>query len=303
MAAQRHGLIKSVRLIGWRLTTVAIVAAIALGIIGAVLSAIITASVTSTAITSRLVIFSVITVTLAMIGKYVGQLIYPNFRENTQAKVIGDLNALEKEPVVDEYRAFIEDMSTLLGRAARFRCVIVDDFGVLDRTTRMVLEHYLQHQADERRSELWVIFFLAADNKSSRSKLTVLCETSPTGIAGSGFSGRSHWLNRRDSSLPRHTEFLIGPHSVPSGRSYRTPAGWYIWRIYSGRPTANGAAQLKEEGRRCLRSFLRHCYQREPRPQSMALRTRYTGQLLPGTRTPVQAVACPAARAAFPCRN
>ena len=163
MVAQRHGLIKSVRLIGWRLTAVAVFAALAVGIVAAVLSAMKASSATSTSITPRLVIFSAITVTLAMIGKYAGQLIYPNFRENTHAKVTADLNALEKAPITDEYRKFIEEMAALLGRAAQFRCIIVDDFGVLDQTTRMVLDSYLRHQADDQRSELWVIFYSAAD--------------------------------------------------------------------------------------------------------------------------------------------
>lgn len=163
MAAQRHRLIKSVRLIGWRLTTVVVLAALAVGVVGAVVSAITSNSVTSTSITLRLVIFSVITVTATMIGKLAAQLIYPNFRENTLTKVIDDLKALEKEPVSDQYRAFVDELTMMFGRLSQFRCVIVDDYCVLDRVTRMVLDNYLRHQADEQRSELWVIFYPVTD--------------------------------------------------------------------------------------------------------------------------------------------
>ena len=214
MAAQQHGLIKSVRLIGWRLTTVAIVVALAVGIVGAVLSAITTASRTSGSITLRLVIFSAITVTLAMIGKYVGQLIYPNFRENTLAKVTDDLNALEKGPVSDEYRAFIEEMAALLGRLAQFRCVIVDDFGVLDRTTRMVLESYLRRQADDQRSELWVIFYSAAD-KSLEVEIDRPMRNKPYGY-------RRIRLFRQEPLTESQRRLLAEAYGVPQRTIFRT---------------------------------------------------------------------------------
>lgn len=161
--AQRHGLIKSVRLIGWRLTTVAVLAALIVGAAGAVLSAITKTSGTSTSITLRLVVFSSITVALAMIGQFIGKLIYPDFRSNTLAKVTDDLKELEKGSITKQYQAFVDELAVLLGGLAQFRCVIVDDFGVLDRTTRMVLQRYLCYHADDQRSELWVIFYSAAD--------------------------------------------------------------------------------------------------------------------------------------------
>jgi hypothetical protein len=214
MAAQRHGLIKSVRLIGWRLTTLAIVGALAVGIAGALLSAVATASRTSSSITLRLVIFSAITVTLAMIGKYVSQLIYPNFRENTLAKVIDDLNALEKGPVTDQYREFIEEMSALLGRAAEFRCVIVDDFGVLDRTTRMVLDSYLRRQADDQRSELWVIFYSAAD-KSLEVEIDRPMRNKPYGY-------RRIKLFQQEPLTESQRRQLAEAYGVPQRTTFRT---------------------------------------------------------------------------------
>jgi hypothetical protein len=176
-AAQRHGLIKSVRLLGWRLTAVAVVVALAVGIAGAVLTAL---DSTSSTLTLRLVIFSAVTVALAMIGQLASQLIFPDFRDNTLAKVTDDLKDLEAAPVTDQYRAFVDEMAALLGRLAQFRCVIVDDYGLLDQTTRMVLDSYLRTQADNQRSELWVIFYSATD-KSLLPKVTRRERSKPYG--------------------------------------------------------------------------------------------------------------------------
>jgi hypothetical protein len=76
-------------------------------------------------------------------------------------KVAADL-AGNQDPVTDAYRAFIAELADRPADFAAIRCVIVDDYGLLDMTTRLTLDRYLRQHAGEDRAELWVVFYAAA---------------------------------------------------------------------------------------------------------------------------------------------
>ncbi len=162
--AQRHGLVTSVRLLGTRLYAVTVAAAIAVGVAVAWLTNVASHAGSSGSVT-RFVGISAGVVALTLCGKVLGQALVPDVRSRAMVKVAGDVAEQAKAPT-DAYRAFIDDLAALLTRSAGFRCLIVDDLTALDKTTRLVLDSYLRHQARESRPELWVIFYYAAIDKT-----------------------------------------------------------------------------------------------------------------------------------------
>lgn len=56
------------------------------------------------------------------------------------------------------YKRFIDQLALELTNTANIRCLVVDDFWLVDEITQHVLLQYLVEYADERRPELWIVF-------------------------------------------------------------------------------------------------------------------------------------------------
>ncbi len=162
--AQKHGLVTSVRLLGARLYAVMVAAAIAAGVALAWLTSLASHAGSSASVT-RFAVISAGVVALTLCGKALSQALIPDVRAPALAKVAHDIAEQAKAPT-DAYQAFIDDLAARLARSASLRCLIVDDLTALDKTTRLTLESYLRHQASESRSEIWVIFYYAAIDKT-----------------------------------------------------------------------------------------------------------------------------------------
>ncbi|GAA1878672.1 hypothetical protein [Asanoa iriomotensis] len=66
---------------------------------------------------------------------------------------------IEREQGSRRYQQFVDQLAAEFANIASLRCLVVDDFGLLDKPTRDLLVAYLgDGHASDRRPELWVVF-------------------------------------------------------------------------------------------------------------------------------------------------
>lgn len=98
---------------------------------------------------------------LAVMSKWVGDLLATGRKEKSIEGFIGKLPQYENEEshAVVAYGKFVKDVAKLLQWADRPRIVIIDNYEGLDPTTRRVIESYFRSYAEGAEgAEFWVIF-------------------------------------------------------------------------------------------------------------------------------------------------
>jgi hypothetical protein len=160
--AQKHGLVQSVRLLGPRRYLLIAAGAVLAGVVAAVLTSLGSRNNLAAQLTWRSLAFSAALGGLALLAQQLSQALRPD--PPALAAVAKDIAGYEDSLTPGSaYQSFIEELAAELTGRPSFRCVIVDDFTALDRTTRLVVEAYLKMQASDNRPELWIIFYLNAD--------------------------------------------------------------------------------------------------------------------------------------------
>lgn len=112
-------------------------------------------SATASLLDSRTLINALVLATLGVVAQVLIAFVQPTRRVARAQRIIEWINNQRDN---NQYGEFVSTLAFEFSGATALRCLIVDDFGLLDKPTRDVLVAYLRDYTSDTRPELWVVF-------------------------------------------------------------------------------------------------------------------------------------------------